>query len=84
MVTVIATQDFVLDGRQIHEGEAVDLEPVQAAVHAYQNHVSLDPMARATYQTREMRATEPVSVVVAVEPPIVKKRRRRTRKPSPA
>jgi hypothetical protein len=87
VVTVVALQSFVLDERQIHEGEAIDLEPVMAAVHGRLGHVSLDPMTKATYQTRHLTAqfvmpaaTPPLAMPVTAIADLPKPKRRRTRK----
>lgn len=79
LVTVIATQAFVHQGRQIHRGEAVTLEALEAAVHAQARRVSLDKDARATYRTTEAIADRQ-QVLTAADPPSNKSAGRRARR----
>lgn len=80
LVTVVAIRDFTFQERTVHRGEAVELQAVEASIHARLGHVSLDRDARPTYQTRDMVAVAPPVVVVSDVPeqsPVRRRRRRR-------
>lgn len=82
MVTVVATKDFAYHGQAISAGQDVEMEAIDAAVHARTGDVSLDKGARPTYQTRDMQATPagsgaPTPIPIDTQKPA---RRRRTRK----
>ena len=75
-VTVVGMRAFTYGGRLIHQGEAVTMPAIDAAIHGRLGHVSLDPMTAATYQTRVMVAAGPPASVSTASVPT---RRRRTR-----
>lgn len=70
MVTVVALQDFVYQDAVVYQGQAVEMAPIDAAVHGRLRHVSLDPGARPTYQRRDMVAASPVQPVQLVVGPV--------------
>ncbi len=81
MVTVVALQEFRYGDRLLHIGEGVEMEPIEASVHAFAHRVSL--LARPSYLTRDMVSVQPASVVVvsAQDPsPVTRRRRGRPRK----
>ncbi len=78
MVTVVALREFRYGDRDLQIGEAVDMEPVQASVHAFAQRVSL--LARPTYHTRDMVAQAVPDVVLVTADAPVKRRRGRPRK----
>lgn len=67
-VTVVATRAFPFHGHDVHVGEAVDMEPLEAAIRYRRGEVCLDTHARPTYRTRDLIADVPV-VAAAVIPP---------------
>jgi len=86
MVSVMVIRPFRHLGRNVFDGQWIDLDPIDAAVKAREGFVSL--LHGNAYQTREMVAAEPPQVVALpachspastiVEP--VKRRRGRGRK----
>lgn len=84
-VTVVALAPFDYEGKAFRRGEAVTMRPIDAAVHARLQHVSLDPRMKPTYVTREMVAAEPVTVAAVIPEALIeqpKRRRGRRRKAS--
>ena len=69
VVSVVALKDFDQDGQPIHCGQLVHLSAIDAAWRARRGDVTLDRLARPTYQTRDMVAAEPVMAVALVEAP---------------
>ncbi len=68
MVTVRVVQDFEFEGRSVRSGEAVTVQPVQAAVLRYRGVVSLlDPVRDG--------AVEPEEVPVPAAEPVKRRRR---------
>jgi hypothetical protein len=69
MVAVMVMRPFTLDGRNVFPGEAVELEPIDAAVKAHAGLVSLEHgHLSQTYQTREMVAAPVASESVQIRP----------------
>lgn len=80
-VSVPAIKAFEYRGRQVAAGDLIDLEPIEAAILARRQCVSLT--RRHTYQTRDMVATVAESVVESVPESVEpEKPRRRRRKKS--
>jgi hypothetical protein len=80
IVSVVAVQPFIYRGADITPLQAVEMEAIDAAVHARAGLVSL-LHGRTAYQTREMVASylsQPILPVLSTEP--VKRRRGRPRK----
>lgn len=88
MVSVVVVRPFGHLGRHVDAGEWIDLEPLDAAVKAYEGLVSLSH--GRTYQTRDMVASHHVEsfqisgALMAPEPasdhvPAVPLKRRRGR-----
>jgi hypothetical protein len=80
-VSVVALANFAYRSRLIHEGEAVDMAPIDAAVEARKGNVSLVVGMKPFYQTRELMA-QPHVVAVSVpasEPTFIPPKRRRGR-----
>lgn len=89
-MSVVAVRPFLYLGRVVSGGEWIDLEPIDAAVKAYEGLVSLSH--GRVYQTRDMVAQSPIqamtvdAVVAAmlVDPVPDAPPRRRRRRPSKA
>ena len=74
LVNVPAIKEFLYQGRTIHAGESVTMEPVEAAIHARAGNVSLT----RDYQRRDM--TPATSTASADGSPAGSRRRRNYRR----
>ncbi len=87
MVSAVVIQPFEYLGRNVYPGEALEMEPVDAAVKSHAGLVSLNH--GTTYKTRHMVATEPegcapvpAASISLTQPdaPVQRRRRGRSRK----